>query len=396
MRSILFAAAILAAIVVDPARADTINSQDRTQQYTLKSSALNEQREIYIRTPPNYDGKTPLPVIYVVDAEWNFELIAAHFDFMIDNGGYPPVIVTGVRNVNRNRDFLPRADTDYEDSGGADAFLDFVSNEWAPYVEKKFSVSDDRVLIGHSFGGVFALHALFSKPDLFNAYIALSPSSWVADRILFDEADAFFAAHPDFRGFAYIAVGEGDGGPTTPSTRELMEKFKFAAPAGLEWQFSITPKADHFRNFTAGLNGGLSALFPAWGLDTDVRQAGEQNGADGVNRWFDKMEADLGFRFFPSWFDFGIVGIRLSTSGQPDAAIAVIERTRNYHPENANFAALAAQTYENAGELDKGVGEYQRAIQIAKRDRLHPNTIHLDRLNAGIERIRRKMDATKD
>lgn len=35
-----------------------------------------------------------------------------------------------------------------------------------------------RVLIGHSFGGLFALQALFSRPDLFSAYVASSPSIW--------------------------------------------------------------------------------------------------------------------------------------------------------------------------------------------------------------------------
>ncbi len=34
-----------------------------------------------------------------------------------------------------------------------------------------------RVLIGHSFGGLFALQALFSRPDLFSAYVARRPPS---------------------------------------------------------------------------------------------------------------------------------------------------------------------------------------------------------------------------
>ncbi|WP_274704735.1 alpha/beta hydrolase [Aquabacter cavernae] len=35
-----------------------------------------------------------------------------------------------------------------------------------------------RVLIGHSLGGLFALLALFRRPDLFTAYVAASPSIW--------------------------------------------------------------------------------------------------------------------------------------------------------------------------------------------------------------------------
>lgn len=369
------------------ALADTIDAGERTHRHALKSAALGEKREIFVRTPPNYRGG-PLPVVYVTDAEWNFELVAARFDFLIDNGALPPVVVTGVRNVNRNRDFLPRADPDYDDSGGAESFLAFVREEWAPFVERTYSGTGDRVLIGHSFGGVFALHALFAAPGFFDAHLSLSPSAWVADRVLFEEASAMFAAEPRLRSFAYIAVGEGDGGPTRPSTEALGELFAADAPAGLAWTLRIAPQADHFTNFTWGLNDGLMAAFPQWGDAEAVRAAGESAGADGVARWFDEKEAALGFRFFPSWFDFGIAAIRLSRTERADAAIALMDRTRRYHAENANFAAFSAQVYENAGAFERAIGEYQRAIAIARRDGLHPNAIHIDRLEAGIARIR--------
>ncbi|HNS85659.1 MAG TPA: alpha/beta fold hydrolase [Parvularculaceae bacterium] len=380
----------VAFISLQSASADTIDAADRTQRHTVKSTALGEKREIFVRTPPNYRGDGPLPVVFVTDAEWNFELVAAAFDFLTDNGAIPPVIVTGVRNVNRNRDFLPRSDSDYDDSGEADAFLAFVQNDWAPLVDEKYSSSDDRVLIGHSFGGVFALHAFFQEPEFFKAFIALSPSSWVADRVLFEEASALFGSNTDFNSFVYIAVGEGDGGPTTPSSRELAELFEANAPASLDWSFDIMPKADHFWNFTGGLNAGMMKLFPAFGFAEEARQAGEANGAAGVNSWFDEKESALGFRFFPSWFDFGIAAIRLSHSDRPEAGLAVIKRAKKYHAENANFAAFAAQVHENAGEFNQAISEYERAIMIAKRDGLHPNAIHLDRLNAGVARIKAK------
>lgn len=35
-----------------------------------------------------------------------------------------------------------------------------------------------RVLVGHSLGGLFALQALFGRPELFSGYVAASPSIW--------------------------------------------------------------------------------------------------------------------------------------------------------------------------------------------------------------------------
>lgn len=373
-----------------PAGADTIDSAERTHRHTIKSATLGDKREIFVRTPPAYRRGDALPVIFVTDAEWNFDFVAATFDFLTDNGALPPIIVTGVRNINRNRDFLPRDDADYNDSGKADAFLSFVRNDWVPFIASKYSNSNDRALIGHSFGGVFSLYAFFTEPDLFDANIALSPSSWVADRVLFEEAAALFDSGKDLNSFVYIAVGEGDGGPTTPSSKELAAMFEMRAPATLDWTFEITPQADHFWNFTDGLNAALMKLFPSWGLADEARHSGETNDVDGVNAWFDAKEEALGFRFFPSWFDFGIAAIRLSRGDNPEAGVAMIDRTRKYHVENANFAAFAAQVNENAGHFDRAIEEYKLAILIAERDGLHPNAIHLDRLKAGIERIRAK------
>jgi len=395
MRAILaFTALFVTFTSLHSASADTINAADRTQRHVIKSATLGEKREIFVRTPRNYRGDGPLPIVFVTDAEWNFDLVAATFDYLTDNGVTPPVIITGVRNVNRNRDFLPRADNDYNDSGRADPFLAFVRDEWAPYVARKYSTSSDRILIGHSFGGVFALHAFFNNPEFFDAYISLSPSSWVADRVLFEEAAALFNSTRALNSFVYIAVGEGDGGPTTPSNVDLATMFEKQAPASLEWAFEITPKADHFWNFTSGLNAGLMKLFPAWGFSEDVRLVGEDGGADAVNAWFDAKENALGFRFIPSWFDFGVAAIHLSLSNHPEAGLTIIERTKKYHAENANFAAFSAQVHENAGEFNQAINEYERAIMIARRDGLHPNAIHLDRLQAGVSRIKTKIAET--
>ena len=58
-------------------------------------------------------------------------------------------------------------------SGGADKFLDFIEKEVMPLVESKYRVQPYRVFAGHSFGGLLAIHAFSTRPELFNAYIAV-------------------------------------------------------------------------------------------------------------------------------------------------------------------------------------------------------------------------------
>lgn len=387
---------LLGLMICGPAYADTIGSADRTVTRVLPSAVLGEAREVMIRTPVRYDEDAQYPVIYVLDGEWNLELVGAYFDYMADNGIMPPVIVTGIKNVNRNRDYLPQPDDDYPDSGGGDIFLDFVEQEWIVTIEEFYPASGERVLIGHSFGGVFTLFAFFERPVLFDAYIAISASAWISDRLLFDAAAMRFSdGVPDGR-FVYMAPGEFDGGPTRPSGEALGESFAQSAPPNLDWTFSVIPGADHFKAFTGGLHEAGSLLFPAEGFAADVMAAGKSDGARGVRRWFKEKERTLGYRFFPSWFDFGVAAIRLSSDDAPDAAKELIKRTLPYHRDDANFAAFAARVYENAGELDRARKQYERALDLAEEFGLHPNVIHLDRLNAGLARIDAKQNAIEE
>ncbi|MBQ0822414.1 alpha/beta hydrolase [Microvirga sp. HBU67558] len=96
----------------------------------------------------------------------------------------------GRHDVNaRTQDYTPpvppedRAGPDDPDPsekvGGADIFLDLLAERLLPELAKDFSLDPARrSLWGHSYGGLFVIHALFRQPDLFRSYCAVSPSLW--------------------------------------------------------------------------------------------------------------------------------------------------------------------------------------------------------------------------
>jgi len=76
--------------------------------------------------------------------------------------------------------------------GGADAFLHFLLHELRPALHARLPVDATRqALAGHSLGGLFTLHTLFTQPDAFACYIASSPSVWWGDRYLERQAKAW-------------------------------------------------------------------------------------------------------------------------------------------------------------------------------------------------------------
>lgn len=87
-------------------------------------------------------------------------------------------------------DGQPRA----QPHGGADQLLVFITEVVRPFLASTVfpGVRVSRTaLFGHSYGGLFVLHMLFTQPMLFDAYLAASPSIWWNDGFILSEEAAF-------------------------------------------------------------------------------------------------------------------------------------------------------------------------------------------------------------
>lgn len=64
-------------------------------------------------------------------------------------------------------------------TGGAHHFFTFIEEELKPQIEKNFEIDKGKqTLFGHSLGGLFALHILFTNINAFQNYFISSPSIW--------------------------------------------------------------------------------------------------------------------------------------------------------------------------------------------------------------------------
>ena len=79
-------------------------------------------------------------------------------------------------------------------SGGLDGFLDMLSQEALAEVQQRYVVDTARMaLFGHSLGGLAALYTLFTRPTMFQSFVAFSPSIWWDHRALLGHEPAFAA-----------------------------------------------------------------------------------------------------------------------------------------------------------------------------------------------------------
>jgi predicted alpha/beta superfamily hydrolase len=98
-------------------------------------------------------------------------------------------------------------------SAEAEAFLSFVAGELVPYIEKNYRTRPYRLLVGHSFGGLFAVYAMIARPRLFNAYIAADPSLYWNNQAVVERAETFFANSKELQADLYMTAAGGSGEP---------------------------------------------------------------------------------------------------------------------------------------------------------------------------------------
>ncbi|KAL4924968.1 alpha/beta hydrolase [Aspergillus undulatus] len=182
-----------------------------SEQFYL-NNARGEQYLIQVCWPLHWNKRDPdternhLPIIYIVDGNAFFlsatealwrRSAESHYagGGIVVAIGYP-LAGTGkvYHRVRRNLDLtIPTPRKPLEGYGGADVLLDFINESVRPAVKARFpNVSISReALYGHSYGGLLSLHALFTRPDMFDAYIASSPSIWWNEKCILAEAKRF-------------------------------------------------------------------------------------------------------------------------------------------------------------------------------------------------------------
>jgi predicted alpha/beta superfamily hydrolase len=242
----------------------------KTEKDSLQSKVLEQKRTFNVFLPEGYESPgVKFPVLYVLDGDGRAQHIVPTARFLFLNGKMPKAIVVSVHNVDRNHDFLPDSFQNITTGGGAGNFVQFFKKELMPYIDKKYKTEPFNVLIGHSFGGVFVMHALLYEPDLFNAYIAIDPSFWYKNMMLVKNAETEFPKAKNWGKALFISGREGQG--MEEMGINAMEKLmKSAAPKELNWKIVAYANEDHGSVPFKSVYDGLRLIFDV-GNNADVQ-----------------------------------------------------------------------------------------------------------------------------
>lgn len=243
----------------------------------MYASAVADSFSIFIQLPEGYDAreKKSYPVVYLLDANLYFDIMAVTIRKYAEVGLAPDVILVGIGYKDfptmdslRNRDdTYPVAIPEYEMSvsGGAGKFLSFIQQELSPYIDKQYSTdTTKRILMGHSLGGYFTLYALQQElggAHTFNGYIAASPSLHYNHYYLLQQLKKVTA--PDKRNKqvkAYVSYGgleNSDDSAAVPLTALLTQLSAALTEKSVRCKGDVYSALDHMDTQLPGFIKGL-------------------------------------------------------------------------------------------------------------------------------------------
>lgn len=331
---------------------------------SLWSATLKELRLFLVYTPPSYRDTTFLPraypVLYVLDGNAHFHSLTGLLQILSTgvNGTFvlPEMIVVAIPNTDRTRDLTPtRVETDLQGkpqpflrtSGGNPAFFRFLETELMPRIEADYRTAPYRVLVGHSFGGITAINALYTVPKLFNAYVAIDPSLWYDNQILLRKA----RAHVERPGLEGRALFVGQANTINPDDttsnvhfsaivqfNSVLERYN---NSGLRYAYRYYPDDDHGSVPLIAEYDALRFIFDGYRLDLARSLERPRH----VVEHFARVSALLGYPMKPPESLVDMLG-QFQMARDTTKAIALFSLNAELYPASPRAAAMIRRIRE--------------------------------------------------
>lgn len=354
---------------------------------SVYSGILNESRKIFVYVPsgsPIYN-RVNYPVVYLLDGESNFNSVVGMTQFLsevFDNTVCPKMIIVGIINTDRTRDLTPTNLLSsyygsFPSSGGSEKFSSFIEKELIPYIDAHYSTAPYRILIGHSFGGLFTVATLTRHPGLFNAYVAIDPSLWWDNQLILKEANAKLGIKNSFAGKSlYLAVANTVGPGASPE-----KIIKDTSGISTHMRGNLIFGNHLSTTSTSGLHSGwkyygdnnhgtvpLIAEYDALHFLFDYYQLPKGNfelmTAEIFEKHYKNISEKLGYRMFPPEGLINNQGYIWLNRKIYDKAYAYFKLNIESYPTSFNAYDSMADYYIATGDSEKAIENLEKELSI--------------------------------
>jgi predicted alpha/beta superfamily hydrolase len=346
---------------------------------TLKSKILNMPVKLKISVPVGYEKSTAkYPVLFLFND--HFHLTTGLLHLLVRHGMVPGMLVVDFTNCPSGY-FTPTALKGRPGTGGADTLIGFMRDELIPFIDSHYRTQPYRITAASSWGGLFAVYAMLTAPEVFNAAIASGPwlvydnldliavknnkailkkGTYEDNFYMLKHGEGFLREHSYSGNLLFFSAG--DQPELAPSIDFFARILKRHAPKELEWIYDPMPLEDHGSLIANTFFDGLKKLYEKWrDVPEDVVLGGKEAIAD-----YEKMLAGT------FGYDIGIAKYALRTygwtyydEGSFKKSIRAFQLNMDMNP-GADAHFCLGRAYGGAGELEAARKHYQKACNLAK------------------------------
>jgi predicted alpha/beta superfamily hydrolase len=238
--------------------------------FKLASPETGTEYWLLVETPATAGGTGPWPVLLFLDGDDQFAAGVAAYRSLEAGAGVPPLLLAGVgygggyrsKANRRGRDYTPTHHADEPSSGGAAAFLSFLSGTLWPELARRYPVDPaTRGLAGHSLGSLLVLFALFQPRPFFTHHLASAPSIWWDDRSVLRQVTELRARQQSLPARLFLSAGAEDSTSMSADLALLEAQLRAKPFAGLDVTARRFPGLNHYNVLPTAFAAGISTLF---------------------------------------------------------------------------------------------------------------------------------------
>ncbi|NVJ86089.1 MAG: alpha/beta hydrolase [Algoriphagus sp.] len=343
------------------------------EKHNIYSEVLNEERTYWVSLPESYsnnasDYKT-YPVLILLDGNIHFNFIAGMVQYHSADRNrslkIPEMIVVGIQNVDRRRDFTPdKIITVRENNtGGGDRFLSFLEKELIPEIDKKYRTEPYRILYGHSLGGLLATHAYLKENTLFNSFLAIDPSFGTWDAQTMDQKLESISPQT-FQRYIYFATANWGKQNLTNRDRHV----RFYESLNRLYEGTLRARLDYFENEShasvppIAFLQGITTIYEGYGISFR-----EIKTIDQLNGHFQGISDRLGYKVNPPETLVNQVGYAFIRSNDENEKMKGLDffllNTQNF-PGSFNAFDSLGEAYEAVEDTTNAILGYKRSLEL--------------------------------
>jgi uncharacterized protein len=246
---------------------------------TLPVNAAGRQYALFVGLPASYASSPDkrYPVVYVTDGYWDFQKMTAIAGTLVYDKVAPEFITVGMGYAGENLNYGELRQWELspvvfgERTGHAADYLKTIESVFIPLIDKDYRTDPKhRVLAGASLGGLFTLYSMYTKPDLFQGYIASTPAVVLGGKLLENLEDEFAKSGKPIDARLYMTVGGNEtpwylDGPMRENQRLAIHKFP-----KLVYEFRVIEGERHAGGQMEAYTRGLRFVFAPLAAETGV------------------------------------------------------------------------------------------------------------------------------